>query len=95
VQSDIEELAHLERLRAELGQYGLNAQLITKRNQPPYLKVANQEIPKLNERVLCMPAEDQTLCFWWPWRQPIGSVDDIGAVIGKIASVLRSVEGRS
>jgi hypothetical protein len=28
-----------------------------------------------------------------PWRQPIGSVDDLETVTGKITVVLRSVEG--
>jgi hypothetical protein len=45
--------------------------------------------------VLCRPAEDGSWCFWWPWQQPIGSVDDIEAVSSKIIGVLRSVEGAS
>jgi hypothetical protein len=61
----------------------------------PYLKVMNPDAPELNERVLCDQAEDGSWCYWWPWRQPIGSVDDLEAVTNKIASVLRSVEGES
>jgi excisionase family DNA binding protein len=45
-----------------------------------------------NERVLCHPADDGRWCFWWPWRQPVGSVDDLDAVIRKIVTVLRTVE---
>lgn len=85
-------VTHLERLQVELTRSGLNARLITRRNRS-YLKVANQAVtPELNERVFCWPAENQALCFWWPWRQPIGSVDDLDVVVGKIAAVLRTVE---
>lgn len=88
-----EEVIHLERLQAELSKHDLDAKLITKGSRS-YLKIANQVTPELNERVLCWPADDQSLCFWWPWGQPIGSVDDLDTVIGKIAAVLRSVEGQ-
>lgn len=92
MQSSSEALTHLERLQVELTRHGLNARLITRRNRS-YLKVANQAVtPELNERVFCWSADNQTLCFWWPWRQPIGSVDDLDAVVGKIAAVLRTVE---
>lgn len=94
MQANSEEVAQLERLRDELNHHGLDAQLVTRRNGP-YLKIANRATPELNERVLCWHAEDRTLCFWWPWGQPIGSVDDLDAVIGKVAAVLRSVEGSS
>ncbi len=90
MQQSSEEVAHLERLQVELIRNGLNTQLVTGHNRP-YLKVANKTTPELNERVFCRPAADQTLCFWWPWRQPIGSVDDLDTVVGKIAAVLRSV----
>lgn len=88
-----QEVTQLERLCDELNRFGLHAQLVAKRGRS-YLKVANQVTPELNERVFCRAAEDQALCFWWPWGQPIGSVDDMEAVIGKIAAVLRSVEGQ-
>ena len=88
-----EEVEYLGRLRAELNRHGLAAELVTK-GKRSYLKVANMDTPKLNERVFCRPAEDHRVCFWWPWRQPIGSVDDLDAVVGKIAAVLRSVEGQ-
>lgn len=86
-----EEVTHLERLQAELSKRGLGAKLITKGGRS-YLKVANPNMPELNERVLCHAAEDESLCFWWPWGQPIGSVDDLEVVAEKIAAVLRSVE---
>ena len=89
-----EEVGHLERLRAELNRHGLGAELVTK-GKRSYIKVANVDTPELNERVFCRPAEDHGVCFWWPWRQPIGSVDDLDAVVGKIAAVLRSVQGQS
>ncbi len=60
-----------------------------------YLTVENPDHRNLNERVHCRPAADGTWCFWWPWRQPIGSVDDLETVIGKIMAVLRTVEGGS
>lgn len=59
----------------------------------PYLKVANPDTPQLNERVFCHQADDGSWCYWWPWRQPIGSIDDLETVVSKIAAVLRSVEG--
>lgn len=93
MQSRSEEVAQLECLRDELNRHGLNARLVTRRNRP-HLKVANQAMPELNERVLCRPGEDHGLCFWWPWGQPIGPVDDLDAVVGKIAAVLRPVEGQ-
>lgn len=88
-----EEIAHLERLRAELNRHGLDAQLVTK-GKRACLMVANADIPEINERVLCQSAEDHAACFWWPWQQPIGSVDDLDAVAGKIAVVLRTVQGQ-
>jgi hypothetical protein len=92
VQQSSEESTHLERLAAELARRGLDAQVITKSGRL-LLKVTNPDTPDLNERVLCHRAEDQSPCFWWPWQQPIGSVDDLETVAGKIAAVLRSVEG--
>ncbi len=58
------------------------------------VRVVNPDAPALNERVFCGQAADGSWCFWWPWRQPIGSVDDLEAVVGKISAVLRSVEGQ-
>jgi len=60
-----------------------------------HLMVENPDHQDLNERVFCRPADDGTWCFWWPWRQPIGSVDDLETVTGKIMAVLRAVEGGS
>jgi len=94
VQQSSEEVAHLQRLAAELIGRGLDAQVVT-RGARPCLNVANPDAPDLNERVLCHPAEDQSPCFWWPWQQPIGSVDDLETVAGKAAAVLRSVEAES
>lgn len=86
-----EEVTNLERLRAELGNHGLTAELVATAKQA-CLKVANADMPELHERVLCRTADDRSLCFWWPWGQPIGSVDDLEAVSYKIFTVLRSVE---
>jgi hypothetical protein len=85
--------AHLERLRAELNRHGLDAELAG-HGARSFLRVANREMPTLNERVFCRPAKDESLCFWWPWRQPIGGVDELDAVVEKITAVLRSVEGQ-
>ena len=57
-----------------------------------YLMVENTDHREMNERILCQPAEDRAWYFWWPWRQPIGSVDDLDNVTGKIAAVLRTLE---
>ena len=86
-----EKLVHLERLAGELKHREFTAEVVAVAK--PYLKVANASTPTLNERVRCEQAEDGTWVFWWPWHQPIGSVDDVEAVVGKITAVLRSVEG--
>ena len=87
-----EQLAHLERLADDLKHHGFKAELASK-VRTPFLRVANAETSTLNERVLCHQAGDDSWVFWWPWRQPIGSVDDLEMVVGKIAAVLRSVGG--
>jgi len=92
VEQTIDEVTYLERLSGELARQGLNAQLV-RRPAKSYLRVANPGAPALNERVLCAAAADSGWCYWWPWRQPIGSVDDLSAVAEKILTVLRSVEG--
>jgi len=89
-----QQLAHLRRLSDELSSRDFASSLVGTARQP-CIKVANPATPELNERVLCRPAEDGSWCFWWPWQQPIGSVDDIEAVSSKIIGVLRSVEGAS
>jgi hypothetical protein len=93
VQEPNEIAAHLGTLATELRSRGLDARVITKGPQP-YVKAANPNTPELNERVLCRRADDDSLCFWWPWQQPIGSVDDLETVADKITEVLRSVESQ-
>ena len=87
-----ERLAHLERLADELKRQGVRAEPVGGVSRP-HLRVANVKTPTLNERVLCYQADDGSWVFWWPWKQPIGSVDDLEMVVGKIAAVLRSVGG--
>jgi hypothetical protein len=87
-----EQLGHLERLADELKQRGFTTELVGAISKP-YLRVANADTPSLNERVQCDRADDNSWVFWWPWKQPIGSVDDLDSVVGKIAAVIRSVEG--
>lgn len=89
-----EQLAHLQRLADELRSRGFASQLLNTAQQPS-IKVCNPDTPDLNERVLCRPADDGSWCFWWPWQQPIGSTEDLLTVIGKITTVLRSVQGGS
>jgi hypothetical protein len=92
VEQNGDELEHLERLVVELAGQGLDARLVRRRARS-HVVVASPDDPALNERVLCRATEDSGWCFWWPWRQPIGSVDDLGAVVEKIMTVLRPVEG--
>lgn len=87
-----EQRVHLQRLADDLKAKGFAVELMGKLSLP-FLKVANAETPTLNERVLCHQADDESWVFWWPWKQPIGSVDDLAVVVEKIAAVLRSVEG--
>jgi len=87
-----EKLAHLERLAEALKGREFTVELVDAVSKP-YLRVANASTPTLNEHLHCDRAEDDSWVFWWPWRQPIGSVDDLPTVVGKITAVLRSVEG--
>jgi hypothetical protein len=87
-----EQHEHLDRLADELRKRQFIARIEDQRSGP-YLVVENADHRELNERILCQPAEDGAWCFWWPWRQPIGSVDDLESVVGKITAVLRTVEG--
>ncbi len=87
-----DQLMHLERLAEVLRQQGFAAEL-TATVSRPYLLVANTGTPTLNERVFAEPTGDGSWVYWWPWQQPIGSVDDLPSIVGKIAEVLRSVEG--
>lgn len=86
-----QQLAHLEKLAEELTSQGFTTELLTKTVKPS-LKVANAENLSLNERVLCQQANDCEWMYVWPWKQPIGHVDDLVLVVSRIALVLRSVE---
>jgi hypothetical protein len=94
VQEESDQVVQLRRLAAELARQGLQASIVTTAKHP-YLQAVNPDNPELQERVLCSPAADGSWCFWWPWRQPIGSADDLTGVSHKIMTVLRSVEGGS
>lgn len=84
------QLTHLKRLAEALNTAQFTTELVPAAK--PYLKVANASTPRLNERVQCTPADDGSWVFWWPWKQPIGAVDDLDTVVGKITAVLQSVE---
>ena len=89
-----EQLAHLERLAQALDPGAFAAEVV--RTIPgPYLKVANARTPALNEQVHCRQTDDGSWVFQWPWKQPIGPVDDLETVTGKIAEVLRPVVGEA
>jgi hypothetical protein len=89
--NDDEQVTHLNRLAEGLARREFTVSFLPGRR--PALKVTNPDTPTLNERVLCGPADDGSLCFWWSWGQPIGSVDDLGVAVGRIMHVLRSVQG--
>lgn len=91
---DDEQVAHLAHLADALSRRSFAVRVVTTK-RAPYLKVANGDTPTLNERVHCRRAGDGSWSFWWPWQQPIGSVDDLETVVNKITTVLRSVEGDS
>ncbi len=84
-----EALNYLQRLADALDPGQFTTDLVMVAN--PYLKVANAAMARMRERVLCAPDVDGSWQFWWPWHQPIGPVDDLQSVIGKITAVLRSV----
>jgi hypothetical protein len=82
---------HLARLAEKLTASGVPAELVGDIAKP-YLNVAVAEAPNQTERVLCQPTEADLWWYWWPWNQPIGSVDDIDLVMSRIVLVLRSLE---
>jgi hypothetical protein len=88
-----EQIAYLTRLAGQLQVHEFRARLLAVAE--PCLKVTNPDCRDLSERVLCRQAADGSWCFWWSWHQPIGSVDDLSEVCGKIMTVLRSVSGAS
>ncbi len=92
MEQDDEQLNHLNRLADELTRDEYAAHLISSETRP-HLRVASHEVAQLSECVFCARAADGSWCFWWPWRQPIGSVDDLRLVARKIMTVLRPVEG--
>jgi DNA/RNA-binding domain of Phe-tRNA-synthetase-like protein len=85
------QLAYLRLLSDGLRKQEFEAKIVH-RGGRSHLQVTNPQMTKLTEEVLCQPADDGTWCFWWPWRQSLGTVEDIDAVVGKIMTVLRSVE---
>ncbi len=89
-----QELAHLQSLADQLMRQDFDAEVVAS-NVSPYLRVTNPATSELTERILCHPGADGSWCFWWSWRQPVGSVDDVEAVSRKITMALRSVEGGS
>jgi hypothetical protein len=95
MEADQETRNHHDRLGDVLRPQGFTVRVVTSSSASPYLKVANAESPALNERIHAQQSSDGTWSYWWPWKQPIGSVDDLEAVSRKIAVVLRSVEGES
>lgn len=86
-----QQLVYLERLAEALKRQGFATELASAISKP-HLKVANAEQPSLNERVICQQDTEGSWSFWWPWSQPIGSVDELGLVVDKIGLVLRSVQ---
>jgi hypothetical protein len=89
-----EQLAHLERLAQALDPGVFTAEVVRAISRP-YLKVANAGTPTLNEQVHCRQAGDGSWVFQWPWKKPIGPVDDLETVASKIAEVLRPVVGEA
>lgn len=90
-----EQLAHLQRLSAELTRQGFTTQLSDTSTARPHLKVANTSTPSLNEDIYAQQAGGGTWAYYWPWSQPIGPTYDLATVTGKIATVLRSVGDHS
>jgi len=82
---------HLMQLAEKLTASGMSAELVGDIRKP-YLTVALAAIPSQSERVLCRLDGDGRWSYWWPWKQPIGAVDDLDLVMSRILTVLRSVE---
>jgi hypothetical protein len=82
-----EDIADLEALAAELAARGLQANLRTARDRPPYLDVRNPRASLLTERVYA-----QAGSFWWPWAERIASCDEMTKAAATLARVLRTVD---
>jgi hypothetical protein len=84
-----ERISHLERLATALRERGLLAEVADKAGMP-LLTVANAGTPALNQEVLCQESAGAWQ-YWWPWKQPIGPVEGLDAVVERVAAVLRPV----
>jgi hypothetical protein len=78
------ETADLERLSAELATRGFQTNLRAPGDGTASLSVRNPRAAVLAETVY---AEEGS--FWWSWREPIASVDQVMTAAGILARVLR------
>lgn len=54
------------------------------------LRVENPDVPALHETIHCRSVNDGW-SYCWPWREPIGPVDEVTGVADRIQHVLREV----
>ncbi|GGL42667.1 hypothetical protein [Planomonospora parontospora] len=86
-------ITHLERLRDQLVQRGLQARLHTKDGRMPHLVVINPDAAVLSENIYAAPLEGDWR-YWWSWAEPITSTEQIGVTVERIQYVLTPL-GRS
>jgi hypothetical protein len=75
----------LEKLAAELATRGFEATLSASSDGMPCLSVRNPRASVLAETVYAGEGS-----FWWSWREPIASVDQVMTAAGILARVLRA-----
>jgi hypothetical protein len=83
---------HLERLAGVLQRRGWQVRLVTGPGEEACLRVTNPNAPVMSERVMCRRGPDFRWHFSWPWRQSIGSTDQVSEVADAITKLLREID---
>jgi hypothetical protein len=86
-----------ERLSEALQRGMITVELVNQLPGQPYRWVAKEHAsePTITARVRDYVATDGAWLYWWLWRQPIESVDDLGRVVDRFCDVVLAVEGRT
>ncbi|WP_084955821.1 hypothetical protein [Thermoactinospora rubra] len=88
-------IAYLSELGSELERRGFIVGLNTSQGHPPLLEVVNAVAPVMRDAILTGADDEGRLCFWFPWRAPIGPVTDIGAAADRVERVLAEAGRRT
>jgi hypothetical protein len=84
--TQIDTMADLEKLAAELATRGFQATLRRPPDGVPCLNVRNPRASVLAETVRAFDG-----AFWWSWKEPIAGTGQVDTAAGILARVLRAV----